>query len=448
MADTGVQEFYNRLEKLASRMPRPPDEYSVCRKFLGGLPNNIRSPLILQHGFTAEETPLVEIKKAALRQEEGLIIVNNYSRKSTKTTASDPQDYRGSSRSTRGGRGGTTRGTRGNRGGISTQTNRQDAPAQRPLRDLSTVQCRNCKEYGHMKADPKCPQYNARLHAMNTETAPNASSETTPQEPEQPPEAANQATAGPDEYYESFYQDAQYDTEDPTSYETADQDHVFNEDAEDEFYVPMHVMRIEPAPVTLFAGRMDTKSAATEPPEWVQDSRLQARRPVPTQPSRPAQSQVPLTAFVTINGVKAYTLFDSGSNTDAINPEFAHLVKAQRFTLEHPMALQLGVKGSRARITYGVRSELSMGSQTFPDCYLDVANIDKYDLILGTPFMTEHEVQLDIKKRVIRIGNTLHNCIDPFTDASTRALQTTHPRVPRPAPAAPALHAMGSTSTQ
>ncbi|KAH8113699.1 hypothetical protein DFH11DRAFT_1460563, partial [Phellopilus nigrolimitatus] len=110
-----------------------------------------------------------------------------------------------------------------------------------------------------------------------------------------------------------------------------------------------------------------------------------------------------ITAFVNINGVKAYTLFDSGSNTDAISPEFAHLAKVQHFNLEQPMALQLGVKGSRARINYGVRSTLSIGSQTFPNCYLDVANIDKYDLILGTPFMAENEVQLNIRERDIRI---------------------------------------------
>ena len=48
------------------------------------------------------------------------------------------------------------------------------------------------------------------------------------------------------------------------------------------------------------------------------------------------------TGYVTINGVKAYTLFDSGSTTDAISPDFARVSNVPILRLEKPATLQLG----------------------------------------------------------------------------------------------------------
>jgi hypothetical protein len=47
-----------------------------------------------------------------------------------------------------------------------------------------------------------------------------------------------------------------------------------------------------------------------------------------------------------INGTKALTLFNSGSTTDLITPEFAFATKAPQVKLEEQVILQLGCVGS------------------------------------------------------------------------------------------------------
>ena len=44
-----------------------------------------------------------------------------------------------------------------------------------------------------------------------------------------------------------------------------------------------------------------------------------------TRPEQEDGEELCLTGYVTINGVKAYTLFDSGSMTDAVSPDFARV---------------------------------------------------------------------------------------------------------------------------
>jgi hypothetical protein len=41
------------------------------------------------------------------------------------------------------------------------------------------------------------------------------------------------------------------------------------------------------------------------------------------------------------------------------------------------------------------------------DTYLDIANLDKYDTILGTPFMRKHGISLDFETQEIVIRGTL-----------------------------------------
>jgi hypothetical protein len=55
--------------------------------------------------------------------------------------------------------------------------------------------------------------------------------------------------------------------------------------------------------------------------------------------------------------------------------------------LEDPVTLQLGCVGSRSKLNF--RTELRMKFASIDDnIYLDVANLDKYDTILGTPLIS------------------------------------------------------------
>ena len=100
--------------------------------------------------------------------------------------------------------------------------------------------------------------------------------------------------------------------------------------------------------------------------------------------------------------MKAYTLFDTGCTTDTISPELAYLSKADRVDLKEQINLQLGTKGSRTTINYGALPKITVGPVNNVN-YVDVVDIDRYDMVLGTTFCNAHNVVLDFRTRKIWI---------------------------------------------
>jgi hypothetical protein len=130
------------------------------------------------------------------------------------------------------------------------------------------------------------------------------------------------------------------------------------------------------------------------------------RRRIPsgsTQPKRSSRLQATLAAEVEINGIKALALFDSGSTTDSITPEFAFASKAKQFKLEEQVILQLGCVGSRSKISYGTLVPINV-CDIKDEIYFDLVNIDRYDCIIGTPFMNTYGACLDFGTRTIRMN--------------------------------------------
>ncbi|KAJ3776556.1 hypothetical protein FB446DRAFT_700669 [Lentinula raphanica] len=125
------------------------------------------------------------------------------------------------------------------------------------------------------------------------------------------------------------------------------------------------------------------------------------------RPLRKAEQNRCLCAFVEINGFQALTLFDSGSTADAISPDYAKVARMKVFQLDNPVTLQLGTKGSRSRISFGCVTPYTVkggkvGDVTGED-YFDVANIDRYDAVVGTVFMRKHGIALDFQHNSIRM---------------------------------------------
>ncbi|KAJ7020545.1 hypothetical protein C8F04DRAFT_1196522 [Mycena alexandri] len=122
------------------------------------------------------------------------------------------------------------------------------------------------------------------------------------------------------------------------------------------------------------------------------------------QPSRKLKDIACLTAEVEIGGCTAYVLFDSGSNTDSLTPEYAKGTECAVFRLEDQVTLQLGCVGSKSRINYGARAPVAFGGIK-GHAYFDIVNVDRYDGIIGAPFMIKHRAILDFGKREIRFPN-------------------------------------------
>ncbi|KAJ7099887.1 hypothetical protein B0H15DRAFT_944277 [Mycena belliarum] len=121
-------------------------------------------------------------------------------------------------------------------------------------------------------------------------------------------------------------------------------------------------------------------------------------------PSRNIRDIACLTAELNIGGSKAYMLFDSGSNTDSLTPEFARASQCKTFKLDEQVTLQLGCVGSRSRINFGARAPIDFGGIK-GHSYFDLVNLDRYDGIIGTPFMIKHKLVLDFGTREIRFPN-------------------------------------------
>ncbi|KXN92730.1 hypothetical protein AN958_10750 [Leucoagaricus sp. SymC.cos] len=93
-----------------------------------------------------------------------------------------------------------------------------------------------------------------------------------------------------------------------------------------------------------------------------------------------------LATLIDINGIGAWMLWDSGSTTMGITPSFAHIAGIKVHDLMDPHTLQLGTVGSCSTINFGANIEIKMGDDPIKT-YVDVANFDCYDIIIGTPFM-------------------------------------------------------------
>ncbi|PBK82268.1 hypothetical protein ARMGADRAFT_868434, partial [Armillaria gallica] len=110
-----------------------------------------------------------------------------------------------------------------------------------------------------------------------------------------------------------------------------------------------------------------------------------------------------LVTMLQVNGLDAVMLWDSGSTSMVMSPAFMDISKALVSRLCNPVVLQLGTMGSRARINFGMTSTITSQGYSGPE-YFDVININKYDIIMGTPFMHHNNVVLDFERKCVIVN--------------------------------------------
>ena len=77
-----------------------------------------------------------------------------------------------------------------------------------------------------------------------------------------------------------------------------------------------------------------------------------------------------------------------------VSPDFAHATGMKLTRLEQPIGLQLACVGSKSTINYGTKATIMFGNTCVKE-YLDVDNLDYYDIILGMLFLRHLGVALD-----------------------------------------------------
>src|ERR1700723_944863 len=80
-----------------------------------------------------------------------------------------------------------------------------------------------------------------------------------------------------------------------------------------------------------------------------------------------------LAAFISINGIRAYTLFDSGSTTDPVSPDLARVAELPLLALDKPVTLQLGCSGSRLKVNFA--TTVMINFKLVHLTFLDIANL-------------------------------------------------------------------------
>ena len=262
--------------------------------------------------------------------------------------------------------------------------NEADKPPSNP------IVCYLCGEAGHIS--PNCPKksgqprgYAARLSDAEEEDDPNTGLieeiETSPEKlVDADPEVEDHLEFRDDNYEGQFYSPDNeiYRLGEETSSET---DEGINDKNVDE--VKSCSMRLMPWTDKLLIQSRVSKLNSPPLPS------LNRTRALPkvdkSQPQREKSTQRCVEITIKLNGRNARALLDSGSTTDMISPAFVGVNKLPTIELEVPMALQLAVSGSRAKINYGTRAKIEFGPIS-EERYFDISNIDDYDVILGTPF--------------------------------------------------------------
>jgi hypothetical protein len=103
--------------------------------------------------------------------------------------------------------------------------------------------------------------------------------------------------------------------------------------------------------------------------------------------------------MVKINGQAAVALLDSGCTTDAMSPELVRVADLKVYKLAEQVPMQLGTRGSQAKINYGTKACIKYGHVDVQH-YFDIVNIDRYNVILGT-VLDFHKNKIRHKKEVL-----------------------------------------------
>lgn len=111
----------------------------------------------------------------------------------------------------------------------------------------------------------------------------------------------------------------------------------------------------------------------------------------------------PLVIMVKINSEPARALVNSGFLGDFMLSTLIQQLKIRKKELTSPIPVQLAVQGLRSQINYGANAKFEY--QTISsNRYFDVINLSGY-LILGTPWLFQHQVLFGINPSCVVIGS-------------------------------------------
>jgi hypothetical protein len=437
--ENGVQGFYDELLDHAQNMAEHPNERTIRDVFVRGLPARYRSKLF-DNGLNVEYTDLHAFVREAKAKEQAEEMEAYYNEQNAIRSR-----YRATPKKPGVRRVGTTKmpktamdtaspikyvvvdRTPHNRFGSASRPNpistRNERTPQRVTRNSYTKpretkavairepakgsalkdrdpECWNCGEKGHLSYECKKPK-KERLRAAHTEVI-NGDDRTSV-------EADDGEASGLDRDHDDQQEQLDEDCVEIEVYEEASD----TEDDDRTFLQAMHVERLDAIEEKEPTGSKENRMK-------IRKVQLRASKEPRLRPVFPKEEKECLATYTNVDGHEAWTLWDSGSTMTGITPSFAEVAKIRVFPLLDPHVLQLGTVGSRSSINYGTEVDLDVaGIQQ--RVYLDVANFDRYDMIVGCVTMRRYKIQLDFStNEVVVDGKRIKAVRVPAPDADNR----------------------------
>ncbi|KAH8801319.1 hypothetical protein DL96DRAFT_1476311 [Flagelloscypha sp. PMI_526] len=159
-----------------------------------------------------------------------------------------------------------------------------------------------------------------------------------------------------------------------------------------------------------------TEHEAESPPSvshqpFARKVQLKVSKTPEDRPTYPTRQKTCLLTYSKLGGVEGLTLWDAGSTTTAASPAFSQVAGLKVFPLKNPVALQLGTVGSRSNINFGSNAKLTIPGFDNQH-YFDIVNLDRYDIVISTPFMHQNNVKLDFESNAVWVNGTHIPAID------------------------------------
>ncbi|EKM81441.1 hypothetical protein AGABI1DRAFT_125827, partial [Agaricus bisporus var. burnettii JB137-S8] len=447
---TGIQGFYDAIMDKAQCMTVHPDDYSLIETFLEGLPEDMRKELFLNQGLMPEMSKLEDFLSFALAYERDTNYrrppqqslrnatprPNTSPRFTTERNNAAPRDHNAGQSKPSGPTYGRSRDCQPERRSTPNASNdrprNQGSSGPRPQNkggpsgSTPSIKCYSCggNHYANV-----CPNKNKRsfVRAAHTVIGDSASIREVNSDDEDVIEDSSvKSERTESEYHPSDSEDEEIETE------VIESDYTDNDDflaliMDGENMEVLSDYESDNEETDDIESSVDTNSSVMAMTEVGKEPKAVRFRKVTLKkgkdkimrPQLPLGQKQCLASMINVKGIEAWTLWDSGSTTSGMSPSFANVAGIRVNELVDPHILQLGTVGSRSTVNFGTEVDLEISGKIYPT-YLDVANFDRYDMILGTPFMHKHGVLLDFEKSSVIVDGCPIPAEDIVGDADSR----------------------------